>query len=101
MSSHLVYRQFSEAEFEKIEMYSKAIAKVHGKHHPELNQVHNLFVSIKNKTETSVGEIPNLENEFDLLHQVTNGYQVPADGCETYQITYNLLQQAEKAYSKC
>lgn len=35
-------------------------------------------------------------NRFKLIAALTNNYQVPADGCETYQLTYRMLQEFEK-----
>lgn len=94
------YQEFTEAEFEKLDLYSKAIANVHGKNHPELNQVRELFLTIQSKSAGVVGVKPDLDEEFKTLQTVTHDYDVPADGCETYQATYDLLQQAEIAYSK-
>lgn len=40
------------------------------------------------------------EHEFaggtiDKINELTNGYKVPADGCNTYNVTFKLLQQFE------
>ena len=40
------------------------------------------------------------EHEFaggamDKINSITNGYNVPADGCNTYHVTFRLLQQFE------
>lgn len=40
------------------------------------------------------------EHEFaggamDLINEKTKGYSVPADGCNTYHVTYKLLKQFE------
>lgn len=32
---------------------------------------------------------------FDEINKLSNGYKVPADGCNTYVVTYKLLQQLE------
>lgn len=32
---------------------------------------------------------------FDKINKLSNGYKVPADGCNTYIVTYKLLQQLE------
>lgn len=32
---------------------------------------------------------------FDEINKLSNGYKVPEDGCNTYQVTYKLLQQLE------
>jgi regulator of cell morphogenesis and NO signaling len=48
------------------------------------------------------GEINRLagEHEFagssmDKIHDITDGFQVPEDGCNTYQVTFKLLKQFE------
>jgi regulator of cell morphogenesis and NO signaling len=52
--------------------------------------------------ETILDQIKKLsgEHEFaggamDKINSVTNGYDVPADGCNTYNVTFRLLEQFE------
>jgi regulator of cell morphogenesis and NO signaling len=52
--------------------------------------------------EVILSQIKNLsaEHEFaggamDKINLITNGYAVPADGCNTYHVTFRLLQQFE------
>ncbi len=52
--------------------------------------------------ETILSEITRMngEHEFaggamDKINEITKGYQVPADGCNTYLVTFKLLQQFE------
>jgi regulator of cell morphogenesis and NO signaling len=109
--------------------YTQKIASVHGNHHPELNEVADLFGRIntellqhlKNEEEVlfpaikealkgnsvNVREVIHSEiirmsgeHEFaggamDQINEITKGYIVPADGCNTYQVTFKLLQQFE------
>jgi regulator of cell morphogenesis and NO signaling len=110
-------------------MYTEKIASVHGKGHPELEEVASLFSKInkellqhlKNEEEVLfpsikevlvsgskkskadiISEIARLsgEHEFaggamDRINVITSGYKVPADGCDTYHVTFKLLSQFE------
>jgi len=51
---------------------------------------------------TIAGEMPGMssEHEFvggtmDKINEITGGYNVPADGCNTYAVTYRLLKEFE------
>ncbi len=74
------------------------------------NEEEVLFPSIKKVLNTGsreakatiISEIARLsgEHEFaggamDKINVITGNYCVPADGCNTYQVTFNLLQQFE------
>ena len=61
---------------------------------------------LKNSTEkareTILSEITRMtgEHEFaggaiDKINEITKGYHVPADGCNTYMVTFKMLQQFE------
>jgi regulator of cell morphogenesis and NO signaling len=52
---------------------------------------------------TIAGELPGMsgEHEFvggtmDKINEITGGYKVPADGCNTYAVTYKLLNEFEE-----
>jgi regulator of cell morphogenesis and NO signaling len=109
--------------------YTQKIADVHGKNHPELITVGDLFSQInkellqhlKNEEEVLFpairkifssdienaapvikSEIQRLsgEHEFaggamDRINLITSGYEVPADGCNTYNVTFRLLAEFE------
>jgi len=74
------------------------------------NEEEVLFPAIKevlktNSTEAKtiiVSEISRMngEHEFaggamDKINEITNGYTVPSDGCNTYMVTFKLLKQFE------
>lgn len=82
---------FIDAEFAKLNFYTSQILKVHGAHHPELAVVRDLFVTMQEKVATTASA--DLTPELTQLAAVTNNYEVPADGCEAYQATYQLLHQ--------
>ncbi len=51
---------------------------------------------------TIAGELPGMndEHEFvggtmDKINEITGGYRVPEDGCNTYAVTYRLLKEFE------
>lgn len=94
------------------------ILSVHGEHHPELFQVHQIFGTLKTELEGHLVKeenqlfpkilegdkdvralIDTLEKEHDgageALHQITDltdHFNVPSDGCTTYGATYQMLQ---------
>ena len=58
--------------------------------------------SSNNLKDKILSEIKRLsdEHEFaggamDKINEITKGYQVPADGCNTYHVTFRLLEQFE------
>jgi regulator of cell morphogenesis and NO signaling len=74
------------------------------------NEEEVLFPSIKDAITTGserakakiISEIERLsdEHEFaggamDKINVITNGYQVPADGCNTYNVAFRLLSEFE------
>ena len=81
---------FIEKEFSKLDFFTDRIVKVHGAQHPELSDVRELFVRIKAKTEED--PCANVSSELAQLAEVTHGYEVPADACEGYRTTYDLLR---------
>ena len=43
-------------------------------------------------------ETPDLSQEFARLREITGGYTVPGDVCETYEAVYNMLAELDRAY---
>lgn len=84
---------------EKLELYTTAITRAHGKNHPEAFAVRELYTQLEKKVEEAEGERPNLDAEFRKLREVTHDYEVPNDVCETYEATYHMLRQADLIYS--
>lgn len=94
------------------------ILNVHGKHHPELFEIHGLFGQLKTELEGHLVKeesllfpeikkenpevhelIDDLEDEHDqagdALHrltEITDHFKVPADGCPTYKLVYDKLK---------
>lgn len=91
------YRKFANKNFEKLDLYTTAITRAHGKNHPEAFEVRDLFEQIQEKTRA--GNL-DVSAEFNRLRQVTNEYTVPDDVCETYAAVYSMLSEADVACQK-
>ncbi len=112
--------------------YTQKIAAVHGKNHPELDEVAGLFEminedllqhldkeeqilfpgikaafndpngSLKDKRNIIIPEVERMTAEhevageaMDRISMITGNYTVPADGCNTYHLTFKMLSQFE------
>lgn len=84
--------------FEKLDLFTTAITRAHGKSHPEAFEVRELFETIDKKVNEAGTDKPNLDAEFSQLRTVTDHYTIPEDVCETYASVYNMLSEADKAY---
>lgn len=77
-----------------LDLYTTAITRAHGAHHPEVFQVKALYDSISQKlTETT--ENPDLSATFAQLRELTADYQIPDDVCPTFTATYQMLAKAD------
>lgn len=90
-------KEFYETNADNLELYSKAIARVHGQKHPELADVRNIVISVQSEMKNN-GSEAKLDDQFEKLRNITNNYDVPADGCETYQATYRMLEELDELY---
>ena len=93
------FNEVAECNFEKLDMFTLAITRAHGKNHPEAFEVRNIFNTMKEKTKEagSTGK-PHLEEEFTQLRKVTSNYTIPGDVCGTYAGVYNMLSETDHAY---
>jgi len=82
----------------KLNMYSKALTKVHGGTHPEVFDVRHLFERIDTELKRSNQKDLNLDIEFESLREVTNNYTIPEDACEAFKGVYQMLSEADQAY---
>lgn len=92
---------FTEVEnryFPKLEMYTLAITRAHGKNHPEAFEVHDLFHQINEKIKKAGATKPDLDAEFGQLRKITGNYTIPEDVCGTYAAVYNMLSETDQAY---
>ena len=91
------YKEFLLENEEKLDMYTKAISKVHSRLHPEVHEVKALYaellVAVKNDEEASA-----LTPTFDRLVEVTSDFEIPSDTCETFEAVYQDLEKANALY---
>ncbi len=93
------YQETANKYFEKLDMFSLAITRAHGKNHPEAFEVRELFETINAKTKQAAAAKPNLDTDFTQLRQITNNYTIPGDVCGTFAAVYNMLAETDAAYS--
>src|SRR5699024_6953705 len=88
------FESFKNENFEKLDLYTTAIIRAHGEHHPEFTDIRQSFEKIQ-----AADANEDLTGEFENLKEFTNDYQAPADTCETVAATFELLEQADKLYT--
>lgn len=94
----LTFNEVVEKYASKLDLWTTAITRAHGKSHPEAFEVRNLFEVMDAKVKEAGTSKPELEEEFNKLRKITDNYTVPGDVCETYAGVYNMLSEADKAY---
>lgn len=85
---------------EKLDLYTTAITRAHGKNHPEAFEVRDLYTQLETKTKAAGETKPDLEAEFTQLRELSSNYTVPDDVCETYAAVYQMLSEADTIYQK-
>ncbi|ALV22179.1 hypothetical protein [Carnobacterium antarcticum] len=90
--------EVADKYFEKLDIFTVAITRAHGKNHPEAFEVRELFSEIKEKIQIAGSTKPNLDAELTQLREVTNNYTIPGDVCGTYAAVYNMLSETDQAY---
>jgi iron-sulfur cluster repair protein YtfE (RIC family) len=98
MANKQIFNQIKAKHFQTLKQYVPIVARVHGKTHPEFHKVHKLFDAISTKINESGLDVPELNEEFAALREITNNYTVPDDVCESYEAVYNMLAELDKAY---
>lgn len=96
--ANLNFAEVIKEHFPLLEQYTPVLVRVHGGSHPELAQVLEVFEKINAKVQEKGIEAADLTAEFEELRKVTGNYAIPSDGCETYVATYEMLEEADKAY---
>lgn len=84
--------------FEKLDLFTTAITRAHGKNHSEAYEIRDLFEAMNEKVKEAGNSKPNLNLEFAQLRKITGNYTIPGDVCETYAAVYNMLSEADKSY---
>lgn len=85
-------KEYLNENNEMLELYTKAITKAHGEHHPEVFEVRELYLAIVEGL-TNDEDVSTL---FNQLRTLTNEYEVPADVCQTFEKTYEMLEELDK-----
>lgn len=98
MSETRSFNEVVEDYFSKLDLYTTAITRAHGKSHPEAFKVRDLFETMNTKVTEAGSTQPNLDAEFTELRNVTDNYTIPKDVCETYAGVYTMLAEADKSY---
>ncbi len=98
MDSRQTFNMMKEKHLKTLEQYVPIVARVHGKSHPEFYEVQKIFDAISKKIKESNSQASDLNQEFIKLREVTDGYTVPDDVCESYEAVYNMLADLDKAY---
>lgn len=98
MSEQHTFDELVSNYFEKLELYTDAITRVHGKNHPEAFEVREWFETIRGKVKEAGEEKPDLDAEFARLRDITDNYTIPGDVCDTYAETYKMLAEVDQAY---
>lgn len=91
--------EYINGNHEKLELFTTAITRAHGKNHPEAFDVRELYTQLEEKVQDAGTKKPDLDAEFIKLREVTGNYTVPGDVCGTYEAVYNMLEKADKVYS--
>lgn len=98
MGNKQIFNKAKAEHFKTLKQYVPIVARVHGKNHPEFHEVHELFDALSKKVKESGSEVPDLNEEFAKLREITNNYTVPGDVCESYEAVYKMLAELDKAY---
>ncbi|WP_404353773.1 hypothetical protein [Exiguobacterium aurantiacum] len=96
--SEQTFNEVITNHFEKLDLYTTAITRAHGKNHPEAFEVRELFETISGKVKDAGTNKPDLDTEFAQLRKITDNYTIPGDVCETYGGTFEMLSEVDKAY---
>ena len=98
MANKQTFNEAKAKHFKTLGQYVPIVARVHGGNHPEFHDVHKLFDALGKKIKEAGSQLPELNEEFEKLREITNNYTVPADVCESYEAVYNMLEELDKAY---
>lgn len=98
MNNRQTFNTVKGKDFKTLGLYIPIVARVHGKSHPEFYEVQKVFEAMAEKIKKSKSQVPELDQEFKKLREITKGYIVPDDVCESYKAVYNMLSELDQAY---
>lgn len=96
--SNMTFQEVIKENFPLLKQYTPVLARVHGKAHPELARVRDIFQEIQDTVKTEDINQVDISPQFEELRNITDNYTVPSDGCGTYLETYEMLEKADQAY---
>lgn len=92
------FLEVSEKNVPVLRQYIPIVNRVHGGHHPEMNEVKELFEGLLSKINEAGGNTKDFEAYFLKLREITDYYKVPEDVCESYEAVYRLLEEMDEAF---
>lgn len=98
MENNQTFNKIWEKYFKTLGQYVPIVTRVHGKSHPEFHDVNKVFEVLVKKVKQLGSEVPQLNEEFIKLREITKDYTIPDDVCESYEAVYNMLAELDKAY---
>lgn len=99
MDNKQTFNMAKVKHFQTLGQYVPIVARVHGKNHPEFHDVQKVFDTLAKKVKESGAGVPELSEEFQRLREITKGYTVPDDVCESYEAVYRMLAELDEAYN--
>lgn len=92
------FERLKDRFLKPLAMYVPVVDRVHGQHHPEFHEVRRLWEDMAARISAAGQETPQLGDVFARLREVTGGYLVPEDVCESYEAVYRMLRDLDQAY---
>lgn len=75
---------------EQLDLYTEAITRAHGRNHPEVFEVRDIYTDISQKVDR--GD-ENLTADFNKLTEITHNFAIPGDVCPVFKATYHSLAE--------
>jgi len=98
MTNKQTFNEVKAQRMKTLKQYVPVVARVHGKNHPEFYEVKELFDVLEEKTREAGSKVPELQEEFAKLREITSNYTVPGDVCESFEAVYTMLAELDRAY---
>ncbi len=83
-------KEFFDKNDEMLDLYTQAITKAHGAHHPAVFEVRKVYVFFLKKVKAGQED---LTADFSKLRSLTADYTIPADACGAMTKTYQTLEE--------
>lgn len=72
MANQQAFNEAKVKHFKTLGQYVPIVARVHGENHPEFHDVHTLFDALAKKIKEAGSKVPDLNEEFAKLREITN-----------------------------